>query len=299
MVMNRKIAVGGLLVVLLIFTGAVYASNARMVWLPERFAPDSLAPGESKEFSVTLQNKGPSTLVTEHLRISVSGDAAPLVSVDRRALPRKIKRGESVPITLMVKVPEDAPMSVVRGEVSLVRYEDEDKERGRENGSHKKKKSFFRNVLPIELTVSSIPLPPDPGEAGKRDLLGIDSNANGVRDDIERYIAFQFPDSEKRRAALSQYAQEEQVFLRDANDKEKTIANAHASKAQDCMYYVFGDIDVAETVRKKMVSEILNTPERSRVYAKADTFLGGQGFEGAPYGQEKTWCSFNVDVLAD
>ena len=45
-------------------------------------------------------------------------------------------------------------------------------------------------------------LPPDPGEAGKATLEGIDSDQDGIRDDIQRYIALTYPDSQKTRAAL-------------------------------------------------------------------------------------------------
>jgi hypothetical protein len=47
-------------------------------------------------------------------------------------------------------------------------------------------------------------LPPDPGEAGKATIEGIDSDQDGLRDDIQRYIALTYPDSEKTREALRQ-----------------------------------------------------------------------------------------------
>jgi len=60
--------------------------------------------------------------------------------------------------------------------------------------------------LPITLLVTVVPLPPDPGEAGKVTLEGIDSDGDGVRDDVQRYIALTYPDSEKTRLALTQHA---------------------------------------------------------------------------------------------
>jgi len=41
----------------------------------------------------------------------------------------------------------------------------------------------------VPKTGSSSVLPPNPGEAGKATLQGIDSDNDGVRDDIQRYIA--------------------------------------------------------------------------------------------------------------
>ena len=50
-------------------------------------------------------------------------------------------------------------------------------------------------------------LPPDPGPAGLATLARIDSNNNGVRDDVARYIALTYPASTEAdtRSALTQY----------------------------------------------------------------------------------------------
>jgi len=47
-------------------------------------------------------------------------------------------------------------------------------------------------------------LPPDPGAAGKLTLSGIDSDNDGVRDDVQRWIVMTYPNSQKTRAALTQ-----------------------------------------------------------------------------------------------
>ncbi|MGH8488103.1 MAG: hypothetical protein ACREXS_04330 [Gammaproteobacteria bacterium] len=72
-------------------------------------------------------------------------------------------------------------------------------------------------------------MPPDPGEAGKAALEGIDSDGDGVRDDIQRYIALNFPDSAKTRAALTQQAKTFQSMLIGANDKSASMRNAMES----------------------------------------------------------------------
>ena len=64
--------------------------------------------------------------------------------------------------------------------------------------------------------MSIVVLPPDPGAAGKTTLQGVDSDGDGVRDDVQRYIALTYPNSEKTRATLTQYTKSIQVdrFLR-------------------------------------------------------------------------------------
>jgi len=82
-------------------------------------------------------------------------------------------------------------------------------------------------------------LPPDPGEAGRATLEGIDSGNNGVRDDVQRWIALTFPDSEKTRASFSQRTISMQQFLIDAADPAKSLSNAlQMDRAAACLAYV-------------------------------------------------------------
>jgi len=69
-------------------------------------------------------------------------------------------------------------------------------------------KSFGITLGSARLAISTRPftLPPDPGEAGKATLAGIDSDHDGVRDDVQREIFFLVPDSERLRMGLTQLA---------------------------------------------------------------------------------------------
>ena len=49
-------------------------------------------------------------------------------------------------------------------------------------------------------------LPIDPGIANDKTIIGIDSNKNGIRDDVEIAIFKEYPNSAKTRAVLLQYA---------------------------------------------------------------------------------------------
>ena len=49
-------------------------------------------------------------------------------------------------------------------------------------------------------------LPPDPGAMADQTVEGIDANKNGIRDDVERAIFKEYPNSAKTRAVLLQYA---------------------------------------------------------------------------------------------
>lgn len=50
------------------------------------------------------------------------------------------------------------------------------------------------------------PLPPDPGEAGKETLAGVDVDHDGVRDDIQRYLHFEYKDDSFAHDLMTEYA---------------------------------------------------------------------------------------------
>ncbi len=162
-----------------------------------------------------------------------------------------------------------------------------------------------------QVMYSVIDLPPDPGEAGKATLLGIDSDNDGVRDDIQRYIALTYPDSAKKRAALRQDAKAMNDALEDADDKRASINNAYKmNRAQECGDFIwenFGgpadplekEIRFMEVVneRKKLLARFLNTQERSSIYLDFDAQLGGEVFSTTPLELEYRSCEFDPDAL--
>ena len=143
---------------------------------------------------------------------------------------------------------------------------------------------------------SGFVLPPDPGKAGKVTLLGIDTDGDGVRDDIQRYIYFTYPDDKKLRLGLTYYAIEFQGVLKDANDRE--AAYDHANKMShhgECLFYIKGEESI--DIRRRLRAEILNTRERSIAYIKYSDNLGGRIIRGAPQKEWKDSCSFDVDGI--
>jgi len=137
-------------------------------------------------------------------------------------------------------------------------------------------------------------LPPDPGKEGKKTLLGIDTDGDGVRDDIQRYIYFTYPDDKKLRLALTYYAKEFQGVLKDANDREAAYEHAkNMVRHGDCLWYLKDEeaIDICNALRAK----ILNTRERSMAYITYSDNLGGKTIPLAPLKELKNSCSFDVD----
>lgn len=282
----------------LLFTATAWATSPRVSWEPEKLIPNSLAPDESVEFMVTLKHTGFLSIPTQQLQIVAMGNVTPFVTITQPNWPPVLKRGGKVDVKLRVTAPQNIPLSVEKGELVIQRI--------LPNG--KVKEIWRAEALPIELTFSSIPLPPDPGEAGKADLLGIDVGPNnipnGVRDDIDRHIVFTQPDSEKKREALKQSARALSDYLRDSNDKAMTRENGvENEKAMECLDYIFhNDLDASEKASDEMYAQFLNTPERSYAYKKADRQMGGSS-SGYVYPSserevyQKAACAFDVNSL--
>ena len=80
-------------------------------------------------------------------------------------------------------------------------------------------------------------LPPDPGAMADKTVAGVDSNNNGIRDDVELAIFKAYPNSAKTRAVLLQYALSLQMeFTQPIINKdtvtEVVVAN---SRAHSCV----------------------------------------------------------------
>ncbi len=280
-------------VILLLISSSVFAHYKRVSWIPTELKPISVAPGESLFVELTLKNTSWLHMRTpQQLQVVVEGEIAPYISITQPDFRGGFKRGEEVIVGITITAPITTPLSVQTGKLVLKRI--------LPNG--KIKRVWWTKKLPVELTFSEVLLPPDPGEAGKDTLLGIDTDDNGVRDDIDRYIVFTHPDSAKVREALKQEAREMSVFLRDADSKELSRANALGEGASDCLIYLHGgfgvvDLDMKQAQYNGVIVEFLNTKARSRAYNKADHWLGGMVFKGTKSSQLKYKCTFDPDSL--
>lgn len=117
-------------------------------------------------------------------------------------------------------------------------------------------------VIPVEKN-----LPRDPGSAGDATLAGIDSNGNGLRDEIEREIVYAYPSNPKAQTALFEMANYYQFAL--ANNGSATAVQqsfAIISAWGTCLEAATGDGDVEGRLLRPMV---LNTYDRSLAYIAA------------------------------
>jgi len=117
--------------------------------------------------------------------------------------------------------------------------------------------------------------------------------------DLQEYIDKTYPDSEKRRKALTQFAQAKEMTIAEAGDREKSIANELMdAEGQECVFYVFG-FPAAMQVVKDLEPRMLNTMARIQASSQADSHFGGQTYQFATAKEKKSRCNFDLDQLAN
>ena len=201
-----------------------------------------------------------------------------------------IQNEKDLELTVTINVPPDAIVGEYNGVIQL------------KQATVGQNQRVIAKPLPIALVITEQEdnevLPPDPGDAGKQTLLGIDSDSDGVRDDIQRYIYFAYPDNEKVRVALTQIAIEYQGLLSQASDPDAAFNHAtRMARHGECVDYIQGE--AASDTLAALKAEFLNTKERSLAYINYNNSLGGEMIFGTPLQDWKNSCNFDVDAIGD
>lgn len=192
----------------------------------------------------------------------VSPSLARILSVAPRALPG-IPKGTPINLTLTIAPPASTALGPVEGAIQV------------RNASDPRRN--YGTTLGVRVVIDPFSLPPDPGEPGTRTLEGFDINGDGVRDDVERYIAYAYPEfsQEPTRLALAQYVIPLSQALVDASDEDKAMKHWKAiQRSRECLNYLHG-IDGARRARDLLRPIFLNTSARSRAYLEWDAQIGG------------------------
>lgn len=237
------------------------------------------------------------TAATYHLSIETAEDIEGLVAIVVpelqswiRVSPASIGHlsgGQSIDITIDVNVSPDEDIGSFDGTIQL-----------KQSRAGKPYKTIAK-PLPIKLNIIEFiggELPPDPGEYGKQTLLGVDIDADGVRDDIQRYIHITYPNDNLVRLALKEYAKQFQLLLTNPSDRNAAYNNATKMlRHRECLSYLKGE--EANAILDEIRAEILNTRERSIAYIDYSDSLGGQILYFKPLSDWKNSCAFNVDAV--
>lgn len=146
----------------------------------------------------------------------------------------------------------------------------------------------------FEKQIGEVPAP-DP-ELNDSTLLGIDTDKNGVRDDLQLWINKNYdpranPDINN---ALKQISRYYQLFLLNAaNESEATSYYIKALEGMQCLSWIRSN---GYIIHKEIKSLALNTPERIKAYLKVDSYFIGKGrpesIKRLETGEYKELCEF-------
>lgn len=110
-------------------------------------------------------------------------------------------------------------------------------------------------------------------------ILGPDANANGIRDDIEAWIAARNDRTAEQKAAMMWYAKSLQAEMAAPRTPEAALGAVIAkTRAAECLSTRFSSFDDYVNTAQLIRDYTRNTPERVREFMALDRLLGGQSW---------------------
>jgi hypothetical protein len=263
--MNKKIYLVSFITFSLVMISSYLYAKPAIQWNPEKLNIEQ-AQGTVSTHSVSIDvSKN-----AQDVLVRVVPELQKWISVSPTEI-GNIQKGQNLKLDIIVNLPLDASIGEFDGVVQL-----------KEATLGKPTKNISK-PLPMILTVKKWEnngLPPDPGEAGKQDLLGIDSNNDGVRDDVEIAIAHRYPSNENLRLALKQFSKSIQLAF-------NSIKLADDTQLNDSLLKIVSATDCITGASQRPQEDIIfienimqNTQERVDAYLKANDVAAGQVFGG-------------------
>jgi hypothetical protein len=152
-------------------------------------------------------------------------------------------------------------------------------------------------------TINGHVLPPEPDpNINNSTLLGIDSNNNGVRDDVERWIYQTYKDKHPIHIDIAMQAARGYKLVLETPERAKEIHD-EVRKPLHCQFYYESDakyFNESTLVTENIVSEFFrskiyfNTKERMDAYIKYDILLSGDSYSLPSFEEEKKACDFDT-----
>jgi hypothetical protein len=250
-----------------------------VTWSPPALS-FSVKPGATLSLPVTFTARD---RIDEDTVIYASTSLKDIVSVTPTTI-GPLKKGQTGTITVVVKLPILQGAGTTTGFIQLY---DNDKRNGRRPE---------RAGMPLAIAVASVCpcLPPDPGDAGKATIQGIDSDNDGVRDDVQRYIATAVPDSARHREALLKNAAITQRILVAQSQTEAVQLANESVRTMECLDYL-GFISLNKW--KEVKALMINTPARLQALQQHSSRINGQVFTTLPDALRSTAFDFDPNTL--
>jgi len=177
---------------------------------------------------------------------------------------------------------------------------------GGSNGENENGTENPEPPVPGTIIIDGHTLPPMPDETlNNSTLLGIDTNDNGVRDDVEIWIYTTYED---KPAFIKTIAMEKaKAYQIVIQEPEKAIANERFMSAfVECETYMESQYEYVkhkqypiDPLGNGLKSVELNTEERIRAYLTYDGNLNGTSYHALSLKKRKAKCTFDVDAVLE
>lgn len=160
---------------------------------------------------------------------------------------------------------------------------------------HQFKSKFKDHAMFVIDQTMEVPMP-DP-KKNDATIGGVDSDNDGIRDDIQRWINEEFSSQPKVKAAMKQIAMARQLDLLSVDDKQKSIeAGRKMLDANECIVFIYG-LEGGFRLIRELKSKYLNTKERLYAEIKANSNFSGQAYASPKGDLIKNLCTFDPDSL--
>lgn len=141
----------------------------------------------------------------------------------------------------------------------------------------------------------------DPGEEGKITLEGIDSDKDGIRDDIQIWINKNYPLDQRPNVhqALNQLAKSYQNVLLHTDEREKAMSYKIKNlEGITCLTWITGEPGVSRLLFKGLEAQVLNTSMRIKANLKVNSYMNGttrpEQIKKTPINQRNKFCNFEA-----
>ena len=137
----------------------------------------------------------------------------------------------------------------------------------------------------------------DPGEEGKKTLLGIDVDNNGVRDDVQVWIESKFADKPNLKNAMLQRAKYYQLEIANADNKEESIKYSRkVSDTKRCLSVIATEMsgNSLPDLTMEIIKITFNTKDRILAFKKINENFSGQVISSVSREEALKLCEFEV-----
>jgi hypothetical protein len=162
--------------------------------------------------------------------------------------------------------------------------------------------STIAKPLPVRIslvaqeTINGVAVPPEPPpDLNNATLAGFDTNRNGVRDDVERWIVRTTQSSmRKQKNLLVDAAATQRGLLATTTETAVSAAN-DGILAIECFRYL--GIPKEQRGWRESLARTINTEDRIRAHEMYQDRINGQVFGMVTEGEERQACKFDVESL--